>query len=183
MVPYSLLHGSAVTALCPPSPPGACAGSREAEQHTRAGLHHASRAWSLLASAHAAAAGPRTRTRGSGVWAAVSLASSLAARNARVTRGRAMSVGRDGAPRHRARCIAHTHARKQPRTRGQARAARGWGWLAGRVGRCGLRTRRRAARERRARVAAELGASVQRGAPRCTCERRADFSSGARRLP
>ena len=111
-----------MTALCPPSPPGACAGSREAEQHTRAGLHHASRAWSLLASAHAAAAGPRARTRGGGVWATVSLASFLAARYARVARGRAMRVGRDGAPRHRARRIAHTHGRTQPRTRGQARA-------------------------------------------------------------
>ena len=115
------LHGSAVTALCPPSPPGACAGSREAEQHTRAGLHHASRAWSLLASAHAAAAGPRARTRGGGVWAAVSLASSLAARHARVTRRRGMRVGRDGTPRHRVRRIAHEHARTQLCTRGRVR--------------------------------------------------------------
>ena len=52
----------------PSLPPrsGACVGSRETEQHTRAGPRRASRAWSLLAPAHAAAAGPRARTRGGG---------------------------------------------------------------------------------------------------------------------
>ena len=50
------------------------------------------------------------------------LASSFAARHARVTRGRTMRVGRDGAPRHRARRTAHVHARTQLRTRGRARA-------------------------------------------------------------
>ena len=97
--------------------------------------------------------------------AAVSLASSLAARHARVTRGRAMRVGRDGAPRHRARRIAHEHARTQLRTRGRARAGVARGSCRA------MRVAHEAAGGAREALAAELGALVQRDAPRCTCER------------
>ena len=56
------------------------------------------------------------------------------------------------------------HARPQARTHAGAEVEWGW-WISA------LCTRRRKARERRAHVAAELVVVVQRGAPRCTCEK------------
>ena len=96
---------------------------------------------------------------------------SLVTRHTRAVRGRAPTCGWAATARLAiARAALRMRLPARLRTRSCARGKeRRRGWLAG--GSCVLRTRRRVAREKRARVAAELVALVQRDAPRCACAR------------
>ena len=87
----------------------------------------------------------------------------LGARESAEARTRAR---RGGAPRRCARRAAQARSAHKAHARKHAEADVGWGWWIS-----ASHTRRRVARERRTHVAAELVGVIQRGAPRCTCER------------